>query len=100
MRSFVLLVAAFMGLATAQRNPTLDDVANIAKNAKLAAGEYLRASHAGSFLEERPLDESRTSFLAPVVRPLIARMMGESGGDGQYERKTQSPMVFLHLHHA
>ena len=89
-------------MAQAQRNPTLADLEDMAKSAKSAASEYLKASQS-SFLQkelEVGSESAKKSFLAPAIRPLIARVMGESGPTGQYERKTQSPMVFLHLHRA
>jgi hypothetical protein len=126
MRSFSFLVSALVCvLVSAQKEPNLFDIANVMANLKSASEDYAHASQASGLTPDalvRSVEAANgaaaagcvrdsvtgaclTSFLksqkfAAVLRPLIARVMGATGPTGVYERKTQSPLVFLHLHHA
>merc|ERR550537_638551 len=96
MRPFLFLISIF-ALVSAQREPTLDDVEDVAKNALAAANAYLAAAKAnkitastgtsgcvrdyttgeciGSFLEQ-PRSFLQQRKASPLIRPLINRMMG------------------------
>ena len=126
MRFFAFLISAlFCVSVSAQKEPNLFDIANVMANLKSASEDYSHATQdagltpealvrsveaangaaAGGCVRDTVTGECLTSFLktqkfAAVLRPLIARVMGATGPTGVYERKTQSPMVFLHLHHA
>ena len=125
MKVVSLLLSVFLcGVVTAQKEPNLLDIANVMANLKSASQDYVAASEASGLsanaivrsieaangsaksgcVRDTTTGECLTSFLrsqkfAAVLRPLIARVMGATGPTGTYERKTQAPLVFLHLHH-
>ena len=113
-----LFFCALVNVAVAQREPTLADLESVSSAAVQAAQAYLAAARStGVSASEMTTTQGclrdtvsgecvgflqkSNSFLQKrgVLRPLIARVMGdEETASGEYERKTQAPLVFLHLH--
>ena len=90
----IAIFALFVGVCQAQFKPTLQTIEDIADGNLAEAREYLAASKqvpaAGSFLARRSL-----------LRPLVQRAGSsgfEYGNVGEFERKTQAPMVWMRLH--
>ena len=105
------IIVSLFAVALGQKTPTLADLDDIASAAQSAASAYAAAAgssngcvrdasgNCSSFLAQNDAAEG-TSFVrfSSVVRPLIAKIMGETGQSPELERTSQSPLVFLHLH--
>jgi CPW-WPC domain-containing protein len=96
----IILPAALVALVSAAHEEGIGEAAaafkaagesyrNAAGSVSTSAGGASGAVHDTSFLQSRGF-----------VRPIIARIMGEDAAAGEFERKTQSPLVFLHMHNS
>lgn len=109
MKTQIICSALAATMAAAQRAPSMADL-EAASQAYAAAGSaYLTAAKsvqqsvsepAGGCVRDKTTGEC-VSFLQSFVQPIIARVMGaDTESVGELERKTQSPAIFLHLHHS
>ena len=115
MRFFSALVLALVASVSGQRNPTLGDLEAVSAAALQAAKAYLHAaqtakvggSSSGGCIRDEATGscvsflQEKKSFLQKKspLQPLVARIMGDSAAtNGEFERMTQAPLVFFHLH--
>lgn len=100
--------ALFIG-ALAQRKPTMNDLESVSEaylqagNAYLNAAKHVQAATstgASGCVVDKATGKC-VSFLKQrsFIQPIVAKIMGsDTESVGELERKSQSPLVFMHLH--